>query len=659
MRQLHKHLINNPLIISGILTLAAIVLLIPIVVHALGPTFTEYSLSDGQSNPTSIVTGPDGNLWFTEMGNNTIGKITTSGTISEFSIPLNGAASTDPSDITTGPDGNMWFTEESANRIGKISPTSDQISQYQLPGSLIEPSSIVTGPDGNMWFTVFGSNIIGVMSTSGTLLHQYNSDVGSPDHITLGSDGNMWYVINGEQLVRMTPSTGIIPQIADVGTSGSILSDLVTGPDGDLWFTISNSQLVGKMNPSSWPATQYTTSAGSDPISIVGGPDGNMWFTEENCGLATVNISTGSITQYASPTTGLYGIAKGTDNNIWYTVSDNYSRIGKAVLGTLGAGTPCSTSTTPPNGGTTSSGTSGSGSSGSTSGSGSTGSSSGSSGAPPVTLPPAPGGGSTNSGDVIKTIIKNGVTIATVDPGINLAHYSYVVPDKQLLYVDGTLGQVIVQKGATLKGGGVIMELTVESGGTLAPGHSPGCITSNDITMSGTYSVQIGGATPCSDYDQVVVSKSITLNGDLAISGVNGFDPQPGQVFTIIKNGGRSPINGSFAGLPEGAKFSNQGVNFQISYKGGSGHDVTLTVLKLASYKAPVGVSGSPVVSKRVSVFSKYLPEIVVVAILLLAAALFAYLHLMKSVGNKAGSTAQVQLLSSKLILLIRKIIRR
>ncbi|MEI9954425.1 MAG: virginiamycin B lyase [Pseudomonadota bacterium] len=57
------------------------------------------------SNLGAIVTGPDGNLWFTEYSENAIGRITPSGTIEEFPLPVG----TGPRGITIGPDGNLWF----------------------------------------------------------------------------------------------------------------------------------------------------------------------------------------------------------------------------------------------------------------------------------------------------------------------------------------------------------------------------------------------------------------------------------------------------------------------------------------------------------------------------------------------------------------------
>ena len=60
----------------------------------------------GIDDPTAITAGPDGNLWFTNSGNNSIGSISTSGVVDNYT----GGGIDDPDAITVGPDGNLWFT---------------------------------------------------------------------------------------------------------------------------------------------------------------------------------------------------------------------------------------------------------------------------------------------------------------------------------------------------------------------------------------------------------------------------------------------------------------------------------------------------------------------------------------------------------------------
>ena len=58
--------------------------------------------------PEDIALGPDGNLWFTEYQGFAIGRLTTSGTLTEFNLGQQGYGY--PDDIVAGPDGNLWFT---------------------------------------------------------------------------------------------------------------------------------------------------------------------------------------------------------------------------------------------------------------------------------------------------------------------------------------------------------------------------------------------------------------------------------------------------------------------------------------------------------------------------------------------------------------------
>ena len=69
---------------------------------------TEFPLPHADSRPYTIVTGPDGNLWFTESTRSTIGRITPTGTFTEWHTDDDG---TGPYGITLGSDGNLWFID--------------------------------------------------------------------------------------------------------------------------------------------------------------------------------------------------------------------------------------------------------------------------------------------------------------------------------------------------------------------------------------------------------------------------------------------------------------------------------------------------------------------------------------------------------------------
>jgi len=150
--------IANPTITASAtgLTSAQAILTISTGVH----TITEFAIPNGYSYvnaPEYITTGPDGNLWFTENGVSKIGRVTPSGTITEFATPTNNSR---PDVITTGPDGNLWFTEENAGKIGRVTP-SGSITEFATPTSGSGPYVITTGPDGNLWFTEYNVSKIG------------------------------------------------------------------------------------------------------------------------------------------------------------------------------------------------------------------------------------------------------------------------------------------------------------------------------------------------------------------------------------------------------------------------------------------------------------------------------------------------------------------
>src|SRR5262249_13622982 len=59
------------------------------------------------------------NLWFTEVGRDRIGRMTTAGVLTEFDATSQPWA-TWPVGIAVGPDGNIWYTELAGNQIGRL-----------------------------------------------------------------------------------------------------------------------------------------------------------------------------------------------------------------------------------------------------------------------------------------------------------------------------------------------------------------------------------------------------------------------------------------------------------------------------------------------------------------------------------------------------------
>ncbi len=83
---------------------------------AAGPRVEVTSFGNVVSSPAGITAGPDGALWFTNFGGDSIGRITTTGTVTAYrhtSIDF-------PEWITAGPDGALWFTNDDGDSIGRL-----------------------------------------------------------------------------------------------------------------------------------------------------------------------------------------------------------------------------------------------------------------------------------------------------------------------------------------------------------------------------------------------------------------------------------------------------------------------------------------------------------------------------------------------------------
>ncbi|HYC59663.1 MAG TPA: prolyl oligopeptidase family serine peptidase [Thermoanaerobaculia bacterium] len=86
-----------------------------------------------------------------------------------------------------------------------------------------------------------------------------------------------------------------------------------------------------------------------------------------------------------------------------------------------------------------------------------------------------------------------------------------------------------------------------------------------------------------SSSDMVDVHGSVTLTGDTQLPITALATLPPGTVYTIIRNDGTDAVDGRFVSLSldtleEGAELTAGNVTLRLSYEGGDGNDVTLTV---------------------------------------------------------------------------------
>ena len=296
--------------------------------------------------PSGITTGPSGTIWFTEAGQDRIGRIGADLHIDEFVIPT-GFAVASPTSITAGPDGNMWFIESNARNISRITPNGT-ITQFPEPSALNDPIDITSGPNGKLWFTERTSarglplsGFIGNITVNGTINEiRVDNDAIS---ITRGPDDALWFTSDynmgfaGGGLGRMTTSG----QYHIFPIDGDFLpNDITAGPDGALWFTyfdptvvlpaarpagvVPNDDaipIIGRMTTDGALSVFSSSYQDLQPISITRGPEDNLWFSTEGGGIWRINLA-GTFQQvtFDADNDPAVDLTAGADGRIWWTL---------------------------------------------------------------------------------------------------------------------------------------------------------------------------------------------------------------------------------------------------------------------------------------------------------------------------------------------------
>ena len=150
--------------------------------------------------------------------------------------------------------------------------------------------------------------------------------------------------------------------------------------------------------------------------------------------------------------------------------------------------------------------------------------------------------------------------------------------------------------GGTLKGTGQVFNV-IGATGNVSPGSSLGTLTIGSqlaLSSGNTFVTQINGANVGS-FGQISVTSGVTSLGNSILSITSATGLSAGQQITIINNGNTVPINGQFNGLVEGASITVGNTVFTISYKGGTGNDVVLTVTSIVNPVLPPNFSATGV----------------------------------------------------------------
>ena len=204
------------------------------------------------SAPNDLVLDKQGNIWFTELNANALGRLNIqSGQTQQYSLTTTKTTqSLNPYGITIDPQGNIWFTEASTNHIGRLDPKTGQISYFSMQGSSTPLMEIAADAHGIIWATSFSSGLLlSFNPKTATFTPYYAPSSGGLYGITITPGGQVWVTITaGNAIANLDPTANRFIDYA-IPSSGSLPLGVVIGANDSLWFTEAGSNKIGMLKP--------------------------------------------------------------------------------------------------------------------------------------------------------------------------------------------------------------------------------------------------------------------------------------------------------------------------------------------------------------------------------------------------------------------------
>ncbi|HET7644610.1 MAG TPA: hypothetical protein VFK40_13980 [Nitrososphaeraceae archaeon] len=261
-------------------------------VFAIPPDQDLIVLSSWKINTTNIkdiALDFTGNIYFTEYASNKIGRlIPSTNTITEWNIPTENSGPTDL--VSDGSSSSIYFIEDKTNKIGKVDFTSSKFSEYQLnSNSTITGGFIDITYDGNLkqlYYVLNDTLTIGRLDTSTNTTTEWNipsqnSNSTTPKEITSLTSvyGDIFFVkSDSNKIGRLTPSTNTITEW-NVPTENSGPTDLVFDFGTSVYFLENKTGKIGRYNFIQNVFTEWDIS--KSPYLVAANSVGDIFFVDK------------------------------------------------------------------------------------------------------------------------------------------------------------------------------------------------------------------------------------------------------------------------------------------------------------------------------------------------------------------------------------------
>jgi virginiamycin B lyase len=242
----------------------------------------EWDVPTPNSHPHDPALAPDGALWYTGQGSNTLGRLDPmTGKMQEFHLKTPNSG---PHGLVADRAGNIWFTANSKGYIGMLNPRTGEVTEYPLlDKGADDPHTPVFDQEGTLWFTVQGGNDVGRLDprTGLIILKKVPTPRALPYGIAVNSKGVPFFCEFGtNRLARIDPRTMEITEYPL--PDGARPRRLAITSNDMVYYSDYAHGYLGRFDPTTEKAEEWRSPGGADsePYAITVTPDGMVWYVE-------------------------------------------------------------------------------------------------------------------------------------------------------------------------------------------------------------------------------------------------------------------------------------------------------------------------------------------------------------------------------------------
>lgn len=319
----------------------------------------EFEIPTSCSQPLSIITDAEGNVWFLQTNTGNIAMFDPiSEEFTEYENELwNFKKISMMWGIMLTEDNEIWFTDETDDFLWKFSINDKTYSKFPFPGDVKNAFPQKIGyHEGYFMINDFTGNRIVVVNHEDLDNEKSTyTSINTPEgyftsQTAIDKNGNAWFIIWKYQSEAILIKTNSMVQEYEEYSLPSKISapnGVSIGPSGKIWIADTASSSFHSFNPEDKKMTEFITS--NPPLWTFGNStgliktpitrpywnafdsDGNMWFNQQTANrLAVFNPISESLVEYEVPSQnpGWSDCGEledcGISQNFGFTVSENH-----------------------------------------------------------------------------------------------------------------------------------------------------------------------------------------------------------------------------------------------------------------------------------------------------------------------------------------------